>query len=111
MIDAAAIDLKDSELAQVRRILAEYLPGWEVRAFGSRVAGRAKPWSDLDLAVAGPEPVGWNRLGRIFEAFQESELPFRVDILDWHNLSPAFRQVIEREFAVIQQGQTRHRAG
>ena len=100
------IDMKPEQLLEVREILEEYVPGWEVRAFGSRVTGRAKPWSDLDLAIVGPEPMGLRKWGRLVEAFQESTLPFRVDVLDWHDVSPPFQAIIDKEYAVIQTGRT-----
>ena len=100
------IDMKPEQLIEVRKILEEYVPGWEVRAFGSRVTGRTKPWSDLDLAILGPEPMGLRRRGRLVEAFQESNLPFRVDVLDWHDVSPSFQAIIDQQYAVIQTGQT-----
>lgn len=100
------IDAKPEYLAEVRAILEEFVPGWEVRAFGSRVKGPAKPWSDLDLAVAGPSPMGWQNVERLIEAFQESTLPFRVDVLDWHEASPAFQAIIDKHYAVIQAGQS-----
>ena len=96
------IDLPPRHLAEVRRILNQHAPGCEVRAFGSRVAGRPKPWSDLDLAIIGAAPVGWENIAILSEAFQESDLPFRVDVLDWHTLPPGFRAVIARQYAVIQ---------
>lgn len=43
-------------LETIRRILSEIVPEYEMRAFGSRVAGRAKPYSDLDLVVVGEHP-------------------------------------------------------
>jgi len=39
--------------------------------------------------------------GELIEAFQESGLPFRVDVLDWHAISPEFRQVIKRKYEVL----------
>ena len=96
------VDLPPRQLAAVRRILHEHTPGCEVRAFGSRVAGRAKPWSDLDLAIVAPTALGWENIAIISEAFQESDLPIRVDVLDWHAVSPGFRTVIARQYAVIQ---------
>ena len=98
------IDVKPDELAEVRRILAAYLPGCEVRAFGSRVTGRAKPYSDLDLAVVSPAAIHWNDLAQLTEAFQETELPFRVEVMDWNAATPAFQEVIEKKYAVIQSG-------
>lgn len=96
------IDLAAKDLDTVRRILAEYVPECEVRAFGSRVTGKAKDYSDLDLALIGPRLLTIDTIGRIHEAFEESDLPIRVDILDWHALSPSFRKVIEGGFEVLQ---------
>ena len=96
------VDITPEQLAEVLRILADYVPGYEVWAFGSRVTGHAKPWSDLDLAVAGPAPIHWNELGKLTEAFQASELPFRVDVMDWNTAYPAFQEVIEEDYRIIQ---------
>ena len=100
------IDLKPEHLSEVRQILNEHVPEWEVRAFGSRVDGFAKPWSDLDLAVVGPSPMGWQNVELLIEAFRESTLPFRVDVLDWHEASPSFQAVILKKHSVIQTGQS-----
>ena len=99
------IEMSSTQLAEVERILREHVPECEVRAFGSRVTGRTKPWSDLDLAVIGPKALGFQRLGLLIEAFQESTLPFRVDVLDWHETSPSFRAIIAQQYAVIQASQ------
>lgn len=99
------IDMSPAQLAEVKRILDEHVPGCEVRAFGSRVTGRVKPWSDLDLAVIADQPLGFRRLGLLTEAFQESTLPFRVDVLDWHETSPSFQAIIAQQYAVIQKAQ------
>lgn len=45
------IDLTPEYQTIIRNILRQYLPGFEVWAFGSRVTGRAKHYSDLDLVV------------------------------------------------------------
>ena len=100
------IDMQPEQLLEVKEILEQHVLGWEVRAFGSRVTGRTKPWSDLDLAIVGPEPMGLRRRGRLIEAFQESTLPFRVDVLDWHEASPSFQAIIAEHYAVIQAGQS-----
>ena len=96
------IEISPAQLVEVRQILNRHVPCSEVRAFGSRVTGRTKPWSDLDLAVVGPEPIGWQNVEILKEAFQESTLPFRVDVLDWHETSPSFQAIIAQQYAVIQ---------
>ena len=99
-----SVDLNPNHLGTVKAILAEHVPECEVRAFGSRATWTAKDYSDLDLAVVGEGPLDWRTLDRLKEAFEESDLPMRVDVLDWHNTSESFREVIEREYEVLQQG-------
>jgi predicted nucleotidyltransferase len=65
------------------------------RCVGSRIHGTAKPWSDLDLAIKAKSALDWKLLEDIKEAFQESELPFRVDVLDWNEITDAFRRAIK----------------
>ena len=90
------IDVAPEHLEIVLALLSKYLPECEVRAFGSRFSGTAKPYSDLDLAVVGQNRLDWRILSELKEAFQESELPFRVDLLDWNAISDEFRTVIEK---------------
>jgi uncharacterized protein len=96
------IDLADNHLKAVKRILNDRVPGREVRAFGSRVTGNAKPYSDLDLAIIADEPLDFDTFRLLQEAFETSDLPFRVDVLDWNGISKSFRQVIEKKYVVLQ---------
>lgn len=98
------IDLNPSHLETVKRILAEHVPDCEVRVFGSRVTWTAKDYSDLDLAIVGPRALDSERLRLLREAFEESDLPFRVDVIDWHAISAAFRKVVEKKYEVVQKG-------
>lgn len=98
------IDLAPEHLEKVRTILRQYVPQGEVRAFGSRVTRTAKAYSDLDLAVVCSGKLSDDTLNRLKEAFQESELPFRVDVLDWHATSPEFQKVIEKQYEVVFEG-------
>ncbi len=95
------IDVAPAHLETVRRILAARVPTCEVRAFGSRVGGTPKPYSDLDLAVVAAARLDAEALRLLREDFEESDLPFRVDVLDWHAVGPEFRAVIARRFEVL----------
>ncbi len=86
----------------VKEILRRYLPGAEVRAFGSRVKKTGRKNSDLDLAVTAKEAMPLSLRTQLHEAFEESELPFRVDVVDWNSISPEFRRIIETQYEVIQ---------
>lgn len=96
------IDLSPDHLNTVKQILAEHVPACEVRAFGSRVTRSAKKYSDLDLAIVGDAALDRSTLARLKEAFEESDLPILVDVLDWQEISQSFREVIARDYAVLQ---------
>lgn len=88
--------IEPEQLAEIRAILAEHLPkGVAAAAFGSRAGGNPKPWSDLDLVLEGPEPLSLRLLGTLTEAFDESALPWKVDIVDRHTVSEAFARIID----------------
>ncbi len=96
------IDLSPQHLQTVRAILDRYVPNCEVRAFGSRIHGPAKSYSDLDLAVVAPTKLNPDTLRHLKEAFEESDLPFRVDVLDWNETSAELQKVIEKDYEVVQ---------
>lgn len=96
------LDLRPEELATVRAILASHVPGLEVWAFGSRVRGGAKPHSDLDLALITERPLTLAQGAALADAFAESDLPWRVDIVEWATTSDAFRRLIEHDHRVLQ---------
>lgn len=100
------IDLTPAQRKTVADILQRFAPDCEVRAFGSRVRGAARSYSDLDLAIVSSEKLPFKKLAALRIAFEESDLPFRVDVLDWHSVSPEFKQVIEQNYETLQTANT-----
>lgn len=96
------IDLSGQHMQIVREILKTHVPNCEVRVFGSRINGKSQRYSDLDLAVYREENVPESIISGLIEAFQESDLPFRVDVLDYRNISPQFRKIVDARNEVIQ---------
>lgn len=95
------IDLSPESLALLKELITEYLPDCEIRLFGSRIHGTAKPYSDIDIALKCSNPIDRQTMNRLKEALQESTLPIRVDVLDWYTISDEFRQVIEKGYEVL----------
>ena len=95
------IDIKPADLETVRRILSEHVTGLEVRAFGSRISWTARETSDLDLAIMTSRPMHFTQMARIEHAFSESNLPFRVDVVDWARTSTTFQKIIEQDYVVL----------
>ena len=97
------IDIEEKYMAEIRRIINEHVPDCEVRAFGSRIEGKAEQFSDLDLVLVGSEKLNWRRIERLKDAFAASNLPMTVDVLDWHAASKEFQAVVDKQYEVIQQ--------
>jgi predicted nucleotidyltransferase len=97
-----AIDLSEAELAIVRTILGTHLSR-AVRAwvFGSRATATARRYSDLDVALEGENPLSLDVLGDIAEALSESDLPYKVDVIDLRSVDPAFRALIEPDMIAL----------
>lgn len=101
MPERPLVDVRPDLWDTVQRILQTHVPQHEVWAFGSRVRGAAKPYSDLDLAIITQEPLSVSVLGALQDAFAESDLPWRVDVVDWACTSDSFRRIIEQNKVVV----------
>lgn len=97
------IDLNPHDLAEVQRVLKEYVPQYEVWAFGSRVTWTAKAYSDLDLAIITDKPLSLGTLADLKNAFDESDLSIKVDLVDWATTGEAFREIIKKTAVVVQE--------
>ncbi len=89
------LDLEPRYLAMLLPILEKHLPGARVWAFGSRVKGTAKKFSDLDLAIETGAPLDLRTLALLDQDLSDSDLPIKVDVLDLAGITPAFRKVVE----------------
>jgi len=89
----AALDMRADHLEIVCDVLRGHLPnGARACVFGSRAQGGARPYSDLDLALEWDQPLGLDVIGAIAEALSESDLPYKVDIVDLALVEPSFRR-------------------
>src|SRR5437762_2502971 len=91
------IYLDEEQLKIVKEILKKHLSDRAVVVFGSRVTGRIKPYSDLDLCLMGADPISIQTLANLKEAFSDSNLNIRVDLVDWASITPEFQAVISRQ--------------
>ena len=98
---ATDIILPPEQLRLVLDLTGKHLPGVEVWAYGSRVRGNPRRYSDLDL-VAFTAPGQAAQAVGLREAFEESDLPIRVDLFVWDELPDSFHRQIERQYAVLQ---------
>ncbi len=92
------INLPNDELEIITNLLQKYVPHSEIWAFGSRVNGNAKQYSDLDLAIIDSKSIDIHLIIALKEAFSESKLDIKVDLLEWNNLNESFQKIILKNY-------------
>ena len=98
MSRSARIDLSPGHRRLVLDVLRANLPlNTKAWVFGSRATGRARRYSDLDLAIDAGRPMTLDETASLADAFSESDLTYRVDIVDWRAIDDRFRQIIAQE--------------
>ncbi|MBI4656221.1 MAG: nucleotidyltransferase domain-containing protein [Elusimicrobia bacterium] len=85
---------------EARKTVRRILKGVRIRAwfFGSRANGNARRFSDIDIALDGrgkhvPDEV----MNNLYEAIEESLIPFRVEIMDMSKLNKDIKNKIKHE--------------
>ncbi|MCB9492769.1 MAG: nucleotidyltransferase domain-containing protein [Epsilonproteobacteria bacterium] len=91
------IALEPKHLKIIQDILAPY--PYNFYAYGSRVKGTHKKFSDLDLCFK--ENISDKELTAIETALEESDLPFTVDLINFNTCSKNFRKLIEADLILI----------
>ncbi|MFC4447172.1 nucleotidyltransferase family protein [Castellaniella denitrificans] len=95
------IDVTPGQWSIIKDILAKYVPEGEVWAFGSRARHTAKPYSDLDLAIISPQPLTLDTRTALADEFSMSDLPWKVDIVDWATASESFKKTVAAHKVLI----------
>lgn len=95
-----SIDVTPNQRNIIDSLLRRHIPGVTVWAYGSRVKWTSRPDSDLDLiAFTSPEQQG--RISALKEAFEESSLPLRIDVMVWDDVPESFRKNILEQYVVL----------
>ena len=63
---------------------------YQVFLFGSRARGNATPVSDIDIGIKGANAIPFSVLSELRDAVENLNLPFKVDLVDMHHVSPEF---------------------
>ncbi|OGK11611.1 hypothetical protein A2954_06695 [Candidatus Roizmanbacteria bacterium RIFCSPLOWO2_01_FULL_37_12] len=91
------IDSKTKET--IRKIIFRFLDPKKdnVFIFGSRAFGGARKFSDIDIGVESKRKIDLKILSGIKDAFEESDIPYNVDIVDFAQTSKQFKKLAMSE--------------
>lgn len=95
------LEIGYKDLTEVHAILRNIVPSATVWAFGSRITGKPKRFSDLDIAILSDKPIPSETIWDLRESFSNSDLPFRVDVIDLASVSPDFKLIVEKTHVVL----------
>lgn len=95
--------LTERDMTTIQDIFNKYPDVIEVHICGSRAKGNYKPGSDIDLAVMN-EGLAPRTIGKLLTDFEESSLPYAIDIVDFTLLNHnEFIKHIDRVGVVLYQ--------
>jgi len=98
---AEQISIPIRHLSYLLEQLKLYIPDATVWAFGSRVKGSSRTSSDLDLAVLCDKHVAQKQLPKLNEVFIESDIPFKVQLLDFNRLPVNMQENIKKKYVIL----------
>ncbi len=87
-------------LDEARRLATDAVRDTDIAVylFGSRARGAARRFADIDIALdADARPVPRDLLALLREQFEESRIPYRVDLVDLYHADPSLRAEVSRE--------------
>jgi type I restriction enzyme S subunit len=112
MTRPAPIDLPADHRRLVLNVIRANLPqSTKAWVFGSRATGRARRYSDLDLALDAGRRLTLDEIARLTEAFSDSDLPYRVDLVDLHDIDDRWRQIVVAERVALTEAAAPDAAG
>lgn len=96
---ATAVFTATSDAEELRRCLGPFLRRFNARliVFGSRARGEAHHASDLDLALRADRPIPAWALAEMRECLENSNLPFRIDLVDYARAPAELKRAIDEE--------------
>ena len=100
-----AIDITCTQRKILVSLLSQHLPNTDAWIYRSRVSGTSRPQSDLDIVVF-LSPQQSQDVSILREAFEDSNLPFRVDLFVWDDIPENFRAQIKENMSQFRGGIT-----
>ena len=88
--------LEDRHIKFIKDMLQKHIQNPEAKfyIFGSRVNGKYKKYSDVDIAIDFPGMTSDQKL-KLELDFENSTFPYEVDIVDLNNIKENFKNIIK----------------
>lgn len=93
VIISCMLDQKTTNI--IKQIIRRHLPDTSYKSFifGSRATGTNRQFSDIDLGILGPKSLSPQEYISIKDDLDQSDIVYRVDLVDFTNVSDNFKQI------------------
>ncbi|ACN82934.1 restriction endonuclease subunit S [Brachyspira hyodysenteriae] len=95
------ISIPYNDIEIINKILSDNIKSGKVYAFGSRYKWTNREFSDLDLAIDINRKMSINEIENLKYNFEESNLSYRVDVIDYNNITDEFKKIIDSGKEII----------
>ena len=86
------INIREKEL--IIEKIKTFFPHAKILVFGSRLSGKFRKFSDLDISLDDGNPLDLTNLSLLEEALTQSDLLYKVDIVDWNRITKDFQEIV-----------------
>lgn len=91
------INIQPQHLEIIQSILSKH--PYKFYLFGSRTTSKIKKFSDVDLFYK--EKIPDSVLTKIIEDFEESDLPYKVDLVDYNGADRTFKSIMDERNTLL----------
>ena len=91
------LGVSEKELKIIESIIKPFKDNYNFYVYGSRVKGDFRQLSDLDVMISGEKSADLNDIEILKEGFDNSDLPYIVNIVDYFSLSERFYNIIKSD--------------
>lgn len=93
--------ISTEDLKFIKDSIWSVLPNAKIFAFGSRVRGGFKKYSDLDLGIESNDPISFSEKSKLDEIFEECDLVYSIDLVDMNSIKADFKDHIKKTGILI----------
>lgn len=97
------INLEERYLDRIKNIINSIIldDNLEIYVFGSRATGKARQYSDVDIALKLNEKIDTNKISKINIELENTTIPYEVDVIDLNSISDSFKKCIEKDLIKV----------
>ncbi len=95
--------LEQSIKNKIIALLIVLFPTAKIYLFGSRATGKNSPFSDIDIAIDADKQLPIENIDEANAVMSSLNIPYKVDIVDFHHVSDTMQEIIKKEKIVWKQ--------